>query len=168
VAKDRLELEAYAEHHAGRPYLDRVTLRWFTTADGEARLYETGGADWSVRGATVFASGTPKHPTAQLDGPATMLVYLGFGKTHAAITDNRDFRIALDAGDRPRRARRHRRRRAHRADPRPGAGRARRPRADRRRRRRAPTRRPDRAGRRRRRGAGAGRRRSSARPRSRC
>jgi ABC-type transport system substrate-binding protein len=96
VAKDRIELEAYAEHHGGRPYLDRVTLRWFTSADGEARLYETGGADWSVHGATVFASGAPKHPTVQLDGPATILVYLGFGKTHAAITDNRDFRIALD------------------------------------------------------------------------
>jgi len=95
--RDRLELEAYAEHHAGRAYLDRVTLRWFATADGEARLYETGGADWSMRGATVFASGTPKHPTATLDAPATVLVYLGFGKSHAAITDNRDFRIALDA-----------------------------------------------------------------------
>ena len=97
IKRDRIELEAYAEHHAGRAYLDRVTLRWFATADGEARLYETGGTDWSVRGATVFASGTPKHPTVQLDGPATILVYLGFGGGHAAITDNRDFRIALDA-----------------------------------------------------------------------
>lgn len=97
LGKDRLELEAYAEHFAGRPYLDRVTLRWFTTADGEARLYETGGADWSVHGATVFASGTPKHPTTELDGPATVLTYLGFGRRHAALTDNRDFRIAIDA-----------------------------------------------------------------------
>ncbi|MBK9030207.1 MAG: hypothetical protein IPL61_02510 [Myxococcales bacterium] len=96
IKRDRIELEAYAEHHAGRAYLDRVTLRWFTSADGEARLYETGGADWSLRGATVFASGTPKHPTVQLDGPATILVYLGFGAAHAAITGNRDFRIAID------------------------------------------------------------------------
>jgi ABC-type transport system substrate-binding protein len=97
IKRDRIEFEAYAEHHAGRAYLDRVTLRWFTTADGEARLYETGGSDWSMRGATVFASGTPKHPTVTLDAPATVLVYLGFGRARAAITDNRDFRIALDA-----------------------------------------------------------------------
>lgn len=97
VKKDRLELEAYAEHFAGRPYLDRVTLRWFATADGEPRLYETGGADWSLRGATAFANGAPKHPTDQLDGAATVLVYLGFGAGHASITGNRDFRIAVDA-----------------------------------------------------------------------
>jgi len=97
IRKDRLELEAYAEHFAGRPYLDRVTLRWFTAADGEARLYETGGADWSLRGATAFAKGAPKHPTDQLDGPATVLVYLGFGAGHAPITGNRDFRVAVDA-----------------------------------------------------------------------
>jgi hypothetical protein len=77
--KDRLELDAYAEHFAGRAYLDHVTLRWFTAADGEARLYETGGSDWSLRGATAFAHGTPKHPTVSLDAPATLLVYLGFG-----------------------------------------------------------------------------------------
>ncbi|MEZ4404188.1 MAG: ABC transporter substrate-binding protein [Kofleriaceae bacterium] len=96
VKRDRLELDAYAEHFAGRPYLDHLTLRWFATADGEARLYETGGADWSMRGATAFASGAPKHPTVQLDGPATVLVFVGFGRAHAAVTGNRDFRIALD------------------------------------------------------------------------
>jgi ABC-type transport system substrate-binding protein len=95
--KDRLELDAYAEHFAGRAYLDHVTLRWFTAADGEARLYETGGSDWSLRGATAFAHGTPKHPTVSLDAPATLLVYLGFGGRARAITDNRDFRIALEA-----------------------------------------------------------------------
>ncbi len=97
LKRDRLELERYAEHFAGPPYLDRVTLRWFVTADGEARLYETGGADWSLRGATAFAGGAPKHPTEQLDGPATVLVYLGFGTSHLPITANRDFRMAIDA-----------------------------------------------------------------------
>lgn len=96
VKRDRLELEAYAEHFGGRPYLDRVTLRWFTTADAEARLYETGGADWSLRGATAFAGGTPKHPTDELDAPATVLVYLGFGGRNAAMTGNRDLRAAID------------------------------------------------------------------------
>lgn len=95
--RDRLELDAYAEHFAGRAYLDRISLRWFTTVDGEARLYETGGADWSMRGATAFAHGTPKHPTVSLDAPATILIYLGFGGRARAVTDNRDFRIAVEA-----------------------------------------------------------------------
>lgn len=94
---DRLELVAFDEHCAGRPYLDRVTLRWFTTADGEAKLYETGGSHWSTRGATVFSGRTPRYPTDEIEGPATLLVYLGFGQAQAAITGNRDWRAALDA-----------------------------------------------------------------------
>ncbi|HVV84853.1 MAG TPA: ABC transporter substrate-binding protein [Kofleriaceae bacterium] len=96
-AKDRLELEAFDDHFAGRPYVDHLTLRWFTTPDGEAKLYETGGSHWSMRGATVFSGQTPKFPTDELEGPATVLVYVGFGQTQAAITGNRDWRAALDA-----------------------------------------------------------------------
>jgi hypothetical protein len=95
--KDRLELVAFDAHFAGRPYVDRVALRWFTSADGEAKLYETGGSHWSLRGATVFSGQTPKFPTDELEGPATVLVYLGFGQGQAAITGNRDWRVALDA-----------------------------------------------------------------------
>ena len=95
--KDRIELEAFDDHFAGRPYVDRLALRWFTTADGEAKLYETGGSHWSMRGATVFSGQTPKFPTDELEGPATVLVYLGFGQAQSAITNNRDWRTALDA-----------------------------------------------------------------------
>lgn len=95
--RDRLELEAFDDHFAGRPYVDRLALRWFTTADGEAKLYETGGSHWSLRGATVFSGQTPKFPTDELEGPATLLVYLGFGQAQAAVTGNHDWRVALDA-----------------------------------------------------------------------
>lgn len=95
--RDRLELEAWEGHLAGRPYLDRLTLRWFVAGDDEAQLYETGGAHWSLRGATRFAGGSPKHATTELESPATVLVYLGFGQIHADVLGNRDFRAALDA-----------------------------------------------------------------------
>ena len=95
--KDRLELEAWDEHFAGRPYVDALTLRWFTTPDGEAKLYETGGSHWSMRGATVFSGQTPKFPTDELEGPITLLVYVGFGQAQAAVTGNKDWRAALDA-----------------------------------------------------------------------
>jgi ABC-type transport system substrate-binding protein len=95
--RDRLELEAWEGHLAGRPYLDKLTLRWFVSAEDEAQLYETGGAHWSLRGATRFAGGSPKHPTTELESPATVLVYVGFGQAHADVLGNVDFRVALDA-----------------------------------------------------------------------
>lgn len=95
--RDRLELEAWAGHFAGPPYLDKLTLRWFVAAEDEAQLYETGGAHWSLRGATRFAGGSPKHPTTELESPATLLVYIGFGQVHADVLGNLDFRAALDA-----------------------------------------------------------------------
>ncbi len=95
--KDRLELVAFDDHFAGRAYVDSLVLRWFTTADGEAKLYETGGSHWSMRGATVFSGQTPKFPTDELEGPATVLIFLGFGQAQPAITGNRDWRAALDA-----------------------------------------------------------------------
>lgn len=95
--RDRLELEAWEGHSAGRPYLDKLTLRWFDAAEDEAQLYETGGAHWSLRGATRFAGGTPKHPTTELESPATLLVYVGFGQVHRDVLSDLDFRVALDA-----------------------------------------------------------------------
>jgi len=95
--KDRLELAAHDEHFGGRPYVDKVTLRWFTTPTGEARLYEIGDAHWSLRGATSFAGRRPTFPTSELESPATVLVYVGFGGGHADVTGDRDFRAAIDA-----------------------------------------------------------------------
>lgn len=97
IASDarRIELAAFAEHFAGRPYADALTLRWFADADEEAVSYEAGAADVSLRGAVAFAGHQPKYPTASVDGPATTLVYLGFGDAHPAILDDADFRRAV-------------------------------------------------------------------------
>src|SRR5262249_46155139 len=66
----KLELEAYADAAAGRPYLDALTLRWFEDADEEARAYEAGEADASIRGAVAFAGHEPKYPTTVDEGQA--------------------------------------------------------------------------------------------------
>lgn len=91
----KVELAAFPEHFAGRPYLDGLTLRWRENADAEARAYEAGEADFSLRGAVGFAGHEPKYPTGALEGPATILAYLAFGRAHAEVTGDVDFRRAV-------------------------------------------------------------------------
>jgi ABC-type transport system substrate-binding protein len=93
--RQRLALAAWNQHVAGRPYLDELELRWFGGADAEARLFETGGAQLSQRGATVFAGHEPKFVAGEVESPATVLVYVGFGTRRGAVTGNRDLRQAL-------------------------------------------------------------------------
>jgi peptide/nickel transport system substrate-binding protein len=83
----RVELDAFAEHFAGRPYLDALVLRWFEDADEEARAYEAGEADASLHGAVAFAGHEPKYPTVAQEGPATVLSFLGFGAAHPVTRD---------------------------------------------------------------------------------
>lgn len=92
----KLVLRAFDDHFAGRPYLDRLVLRWYDTPDGEARQYETGGAQLSARGVAAFTSAQPKYKASDLEGPAALLVFIGFGRTHADVTADRAFRRALD------------------------------------------------------------------------
>lgn len=94
-ANRRLALRAYDDHFAGRPYLDRLQLGWFDTPDGEARRFETGAAQLSARGMTAFAGARPKYPASQVESPAALLLFVGFGKAQA-ITGERAFRKALD------------------------------------------------------------------------
>ncbi len=95
-SKHRLALRAFDDHFAGRPYLDTLVLRWFDTPDGEARRYETNGAQVSARGVTAFAGGSPMYRAGDLEGPAALLVFVGFGHAHGEITGNLAFRRALD------------------------------------------------------------------------
>jgi ABC-type transport system substrate-binding protein len=92
----QLGLKAFDDHFAGRPYLDRLVLGWFDTPDGEARRFETGAAQLSARGVGAFAGARPKYPAAQLESPAAVLLFVGFGKQHAQVTGDRGFRRALD------------------------------------------------------------------------
>jgi MarR-like DNA-binding transcriptional regulator SgrR of sgrS sRNA len=91
----RVMLAAADQHFAGRPYLDSLELRWYRNADEEARQYERGATHVSFRGAAAFSGHRPKYATEDVEGPATVLVYVGFGRVHAAIGANRDFRQAV-------------------------------------------------------------------------
>lgn len=93
--KARLTLKAFDDYFAGRPYLDELVLRWYDTADGEARQFETGAAQLSARGVAAFAGAQPKFRADDVEGPAALLVYAGFGRAHP-ITSDAKFRHALD------------------------------------------------------------------------
>jgi MarR-like DNA-binding transcriptional regulator SgrR of sgrS sRNA len=90
-----LKLKPFDEHFAGRPYVDLV-LRWYDTPDGEARQFETDKAQISARGVAAFAGGKPQYKADDVEGPAALLVYVGFGQAHAPVTADRAFRRALD------------------------------------------------------------------------
>ena len=92
----KLVLRAFDDHFGGRPYLDRLTLRWYDTPDGEARKYETGGAQLSTRGVAAFSAAQPKYKANDVEGPPALLVFIGFGRKHADVTAERKFRRALD------------------------------------------------------------------------
>jgi ABC-type transport system substrate-binding protein len=94
--RKKLVLRAFDEHFAGRPYVDTLTLTWYDTPDGEARKFETGRAQVSARGATAFAGAKPAVRAVDLEGPAALLIYVGFGRAHRDITEDRAFRHALD------------------------------------------------------------------------
>ena len=100
-AARRLALKAFDDHFAGRPYLDRLDLAWYDTPDGEARRFETGAAQLSARGQAAFAGARPRFPAAAVDSPAAVLVFVGFGRQHAAVIDpafRRALDLALDRG----------------------------------------------------------------------
>jgi ABC-type transport system substrate-binding protein len=90
-----LVLRAFDDHFAGRPYLDRLDLDWFDTPDGEARRFETGKAQLSARGVAAFAGARPMHAASRIESAAALLVFVGFGRHHAAMIEPA-FRQALD------------------------------------------------------------------------
>lgn len=92
----KLVLKAFEDHFAGRPYLDRLELHWFDTPDGEARRFEIGDSQLSARGVGAFAGARPKYPAAAVESPAALLLFVGFGKRHPAVTGDPSFRSALD------------------------------------------------------------------------
>lgn len=91
-----IRLVAFEAYHAGRPYLDEVVLHWFDTPDGEARRFEIGSSQISMRGVTAFAGAQPKFRADTVEGPASVLVFVGFGGGHPEVTGRREVRAALD------------------------------------------------------------------------
>ena len=92
----RLVLKAFDNHFAGRPYIDQLTLRWYDTPDGEARQFERGDAQLSARGVAAFTGVQPKFRADDVEGPAALLVFIGFGRVHLDVMADRSFRRALD------------------------------------------------------------------------
>ena len=95
-AKGRLALRAFDDYFAGRPYLDQLVLHWYDTPDGEARQFETGAAQLSARGVASFAGAQPKYRADDVEGPAALLVYAGWGRAHEPVTKDPRFRHALE------------------------------------------------------------------------
>lgn len=95
-ARKRLVLRAFDDHFAGPPYVQRLVLHWYDTPDGEARQFEAGDAHISARGTAAFAGAQPKYRADDVEGPAALLVFVGFGRAHPTITGERAFRQALD------------------------------------------------------------------------
>lgn len=91
-----LQLRAFDDHFAGRPYVDQLVLRWYDTPDGEARKFETGSAHVSARGVAAFAGGQSTYKADDVEGPAALLVFVGFGKAHADALRDPAFRRAVD------------------------------------------------------------------------
>jgi peptide/nickel transport system substrate-binding protein len=91
----RIELEAAPEHFAGRPWLDALVLRWFTASDDEARGYEAGEADVSLRGAVAFAGHERSIRQSPSRAAPPSLGYLGFGRARGALLDDPETRAAL-------------------------------------------------------------------------
>ena len=95
-ADRKLVLRAFDNHFAGRPYLDRLVLGWFDTPDGEARRFETGASQLSARGVAAFAGARPKYAASEVESPAAVLLFVGFGRRNPQVTGDHGFRKALD------------------------------------------------------------------------
>lgn len=91
-----LRLTAFESYHAGRPYLDELVLHWFDTPDGDARRFEIGSSQISLRGATVFTGAQPKFRADTSESAAAVLVFVGFGTGQVEVTARREVRSALD------------------------------------------------------------------------
>jgi peptide/nickel transport system substrate-binding protein len=95
-AKAKLTVKAFEDHFAGRAYLDRLVLHWYTATAAEAGQYETDAIQISSRGTAVYAGSQPTYRAEDVEGPKALLLYVGFGRANAAVTGDPDFRRALD------------------------------------------------------------------------
>ncbi|HWO22809.1 MAG TPA: ABC transporter substrate-binding protein [Kofleriaceae bacterium] len=95
-AKKLLRLRAFDDHFAGRPYLEQLELRWYDTPDGEARRFESGAAQVSARGPGALATSVPLYREHVVEGPAALLLYVGFGAAHPELGRSVEVRRAID------------------------------------------------------------------------
>ena len=99
-----IKLSPNLGHHAGRPYLDQLTLQTFARASNEAAAFQAGAIHVSMHGASLFG-GAQRQVTASAASPACATLFLGVGKEPAYLADPQ-VRLALStAVDRSRLAR---------------------------------------------------------------
>jgi len=91
-----LRLRAFDDCFDGRPYLDKLVLRWFDTPDAEAKRFEVGDSQISARGVAAFAGQQPKYHADEINSTTAVLVFVGFGRAHPFDAD-KDLRRAIDA-----------------------------------------------------------------------
>jgi peptide/nickel transport system substrate-binding protein len=79
IERGTVTLRAFAEHFAGRPYLDHLILRAFASRTEEAGAYEIGALMASRHGVSAFEGGAPRHAGTVTDGPPGVIVFLALG-----------------------------------------------------------------------------------------
>ena len=77
----QVRLVANANDFAGRPYLDAITLRTYSSRVDEAQSFEAGALDLARHG-----SSGARRPQLVVDGPQSIVGYLALGR---ALTDER-------------------------------------------------------------------------------
>lgn len=94
VGKDSVTLVQFEKHFFGPPFVRGLTLKWFAKPDAEAKAYEAGERHLSLRGEVAFAGHKPKYQTTDVEGPAVILSYVGFG-TNRKVLSKTAFREAV-------------------------------------------------------------------------
>ncbi len=94
--KKLLQLRAFEDHFAGRPYLEQLELRWHDTPDAEARRFERGASQISARGAGAFTTSVPMFRAREVEGPAALLMFVGFGAARPELARSVELRRAID------------------------------------------------------------------------
>src|SRR5262249_20057075 len=64
--------------------------------DAEARRFETGVSQISARGPGAFATSVPLYRAREVEGPAALMVFVGFGAAHPELAKSVDLRRAID------------------------------------------------------------------------
>ena len=99
-----IQLRPNLGHHAGRPYLDQLTLQAFARASNEAAAFQAGAIQVSLHGSSLFG-GAPRQVTTGATSPACATLFLGVGKEPDYLADPQVRLALLTALDRTRLAR---------------------------------------------------------------
>lgn len=101
---ESINLSPNLKHHAGRPYLNQLTLRVFSRASDEAAAFQAGALQVSLHGASLFG-GASRRVVTSAASPACATLFLGVGRKPSYLADAQVRLALLTAIDRTRLAR---------------------------------------------------------------